>query len=936
MGNFFSNRLAPKASTHKQFVEFVVLAKKREQVAKELQKDGSSNNRVQLMTYKGKVIPGNVNQSLALPRSNHVKACKKHEGFLKTKKARELYGDQLTKKALTGLRQIRKGDKRFDVGLLDCFDGFVDPDTYEQLWLQRDATITRFSDNIDAIRVLREQCITEPTKRVRVSAEPSQGSKHQVEKAHTEAVASGTLFKLTCLPRENVEGSETQTNLACWLNTAFAAHPELREFRASTFLDSLFGAYPNKIMALNRELDDLYDQLHAGNHDADLLTQISTVGAKQAACIQKYLGKLALIGELLANRFPWEEAPFGSIGIAVALGADLNLLAAAHLDPESAMKEMHQFAIDAQAQVFAIRHGGQAAPRPSSWVDAVERTRGHASRQIDRLIDEMTPRAGESDLTPAQKTFAQWLNAHMATPASSVIGGDLNNVLDFPWSALQALDTQLRQLIHSRQQGVDDANLPRNIYETSTKLLALIDGHLGGIDALRRLAVVGAANRTLSPAQRELLTGTSQVLGRFLQRLKDPTGPLAAIRQRAQDVVADVRQKRDAHTQRVVELTADAQKAYAALEGVLVNPSARGGKLSDAHVKLRQWMTNKLGEKDAPTEMLPLTAVSANLFTNLPATQRELGRKLMADVEALKGSRSNNKVLLTSVADTAEALIQQIDAYLAQLHAVGAMLLVNPGIGALPIELEMGRIAAGQSMTRLWEALKHPEGGLMQLRAFAQKSQSDANTLLARPRTRPAPTDIHRSVQRVSDPVERRFRIQPDGPPSLVAAEPDDSRTLNARLLSDELSRNAGEARDDVPDVGAMSSAELASMLNVSLEDVEPHKPVVNQPGDWNVNAFSKTIDELLSGIPDEHQGQAEDGPLHATPHDASHSRSARRAHVSQFRRRTVQASNNDPALPNQPIQTKRRSANQVDQAFDSLITVERGKMGDIFRNWDE
>lgn len=732
MGNFFSNLLAPKAS-HKEFIKFVVESKQLIQQAEALKKDGGTNNRTHVLKHGGKSRLSKVNQPTTPSRRDHVEMFKGYEGFLKTKKAKRLYGEPFVKQALTGLRNIRKGDKRFEVELLHCVDGFVDPDAYKTMWRERSETATLFCHNVDALNALAEQGFTKPENGVRFAF--AEEAKRNVGAAHQQAVARAKLFKLTCLPQANADSvSPTQTELANWLNKAFAAHPDLKEFRASSFVDALFVAYPNKIMELNRELDDLYAQLQAGNHDSTLLTQISNVGQQQAACIERYVRKLALVGQLLSDQFPWEEAPFGSMGIAVTAGHDLNRLAEAHLANGSPMMEMHRFAIKAQAQVFAIQHGGQAAPSPA-WADAVKQATLRAHLQIDRLMDEMTPTGDASELTPDQREFSDWLKDGMAKPSNAVIDDDLSKLLDVDWRSLNELDAQLAQLIHCRQAGEYDANLRRKLHDTGATLVARIDRYLGGVDALRRLALLGADNKKLSSAQRKLLIDTSHVLLRLVQRLKDPASPLMAIYERALAEEIDAKLSSDARRQQVVKSTVEAKKAYTQFEDVLFNSSSNSGKPSDAQVRLRQWMTDQLQAPGAPTEGLSLTFVSANIFTHSPEKREMLRRSLDAAVKSWKESGVQDLAQLRRIGRTAAMLIRQIDDDLAQIQAVGT-LLIDDDMKVSSIELEERRAAAGDSMLRLWNVLTHPAGDLMKLRQFAQQTQREVNERLGKQETK--------------------------------------------------------------------------------------------------------------------------------------------------------------------------------------------------------
>jgi hypothetical protein len=535
MGNFFSNLLAPKAS-HKEFVKFVVDSKALIQQAEALKKDGGTNNRTHVLKDGGKSRLSKVNQPTTPSRRDHVEMFKGYEGFLKTKKAKRLYGEPFVKQALTGLRNIRMGDKRFEVELLHCVDGFVDPDAYKTMWRERSETATLFCHNIDAVNALAEQGFAKPEKSgVRFAF--AEDAKLNVETAHQQAVASARLFKLTCVPRANADSvSPTQTELANWLNKEFAAHPELEEFRASSFVDALFGAYPNKIMELNRELDDLYAQLHAGHHDSALLTQISNVGQQQAACIENYLRKLALVGQLLADKFPWKEAPFGSIGIAVASGHDLNRLAQAYLANGSPMMEMHCFATKAQAQAFGILHDGKPAPHPT-WQEAVEKTSDAARRHLDRVMRQLESAASASARSPAQDSLvAWWKDAFEEYPHILFLQGTgLDTALNFRWNDLSDLEGELKGLMALRRNGVSDEKIDRDIERVSSQLIASIDHHLKVIDNLRRLLLAGADDKALTPAQRKLLASASQVLQRLLQRLTVPDGPLVALRRYALD-----------------------------------------------------------------------------------------------------------------------------------------------------------------------------------------------------------------------------------------------------------------------------------------------------------------------------------------------------------------------------------------------------------------
>ena len=875
MGKIFSNPFAPKASTHKEFVEFVVQAKQRTEVAKALEKDGETNNRQQLMTYKKKVIPGQVNQRMAVSSANHIKACKKLEGFLKTEKAMNLYGEKLTNQGLMGLRQIRKGEKRFDTRLLNCFEGFADADAYKQMWQQRNETTTLFCNNIDAVNTLAEEGSASTGKKRCVFAEMA---KQDVETAHRQAVASARLFKLTCLPRANADSvSPTQTEVANWLNGAFAAHPELKEFRASSFVDALFGAYPNKITKLNRELDDLNAQLQAGNHDSDLLTKITRIGQQQTACIESYLRKLALVGQLLADQFPWEEAPFGSLAIAVAAGRDLNRLAQAYLSEDSPMMEMHQFAVNAQAEVLAIR-GGRLA------VDGVR-------VQVNRLIEEMTPKAGAHELTPEQQTYSDWLKDGMA--AYPVLG-NLNPLLKFRWDSLNDPDSEY--------------------------VIASIDRYLASIDALRCLVVEGAGDGNLSPAQKELLIRTSQVLGRLHLQLKDPNGPLMMIRQRALHAEADTNQYVEAQPeqpavrkQRVDEAMAGARQAYRDFLDAFEREA--GEVVIEAQQKLRQWVTGQFKLTDATTR-LSLGSVGTNLPIDAE-TIEALGKALRSDVKTWKETSDHDESRLTGISRGARGLVRRIDEYLAQIEAVGHILTRNPPIENLPVNLQERRDAAGKSMRRLWEEQTHPESELMQLRAFALKAQGEAEAQLRRAETQSIPPSGNEDLDRLSAEIDGLFADIQDGD----SAE-------DVRPLLDQ-------ARDDAPDVGAMSSAELASMLNIPLDEAEPQKPVERQFADWEFEEFAKGIDDLLADIPDQDPVSSEYRAVQETPKKASPARWAGRPHVSQFRRKPVQVSDNHAQLPVQPIQT-RRSAVQVDQAFDRLTSKETAPMGSPFKGWDK
>ncbi len=857
-----SNFFGPKASTHKEFVKFVVLANERRQVAAKLQEGGGVNNRLQVTTCKGEVIPGKVNKSLAASRRKHIKGCKKLEGFLKTQKAKELYGEKLTNQALEGLKQIRKGEKRFDAGLLNCFEGFVDTETYKQMWTQRDTTITRFSENIDAVNALAEQGGTTPQEKRCVVGE---AAKRDVEKAHQQAVESARLFKLTCLPRANADSvSATQTELANWLNKAFAKHPYLKEFRASSFVDALFGAYPNKIMELNRKLDDLYAQLHAGSHDAELLTQITKIGQQQTSLIESYLRKLALVGQLLADQFPWEEAPFGSLGIAVAAGHDLNRLAQAYLSEDGPMMEMHQFAVNAQAEVLAIWEGGLA-------VDGVR-------VQVNRLIEEMTPKAGAHELTPEQQTYSDWLKGGMA---AYPVFGNLNYLLKFRWDSLNDPDSEY--------------------------VIASIDGYLASIDALRCLAVEGASDGNLSPAQKELLISTSQVLGRLHQQLKDPKGALMVIRQRALHAEADtnryVEAQREQPAVRKQRVDAAMVGAWQAYQDFLDAFKHEAGEVDiEAQQKLRQWVTGQLLLTDATTK-LSLASVGTNLPIDAETIQA-LGEALRFDVKTWKETSDHDESRLTGISRGARGLVRRIDEYLAQIEAVGHILTRNPPIENLPVKLQERRVAAGKSMRRLWEEQTHPESELMKLRAFALKTQVEAEAQLRRAETQSIPTSSNEDLDRFSHELDDLFADIQDGD------------------LAEDLRQLPDQARVDAPDVGAMSSAELASMLNISLNEVEPQKPVESPSGAQWMEEFAKGIDDLLSDIPDENQISARYQPVQEAPKEASPARGFRRAHVSHFRRKPAQVPDQHAEMPTQPIQTKRRSADLTIRTTDALTNV--------------
>ncbi|HSX95259.1 MAG TPA: hypothetical protein VLG41_20205 [Hydrogenophaga sp.] len=534
MGNFFSNLLAPKAS-HKEFVKFVADSQALMQQAEALKKDGGTNNRTHVFKHGGKSHLSKVNQPTTPSRRDHVEMFKRYEGFLKTEKAKRLYGEPFVEQALNGLRNIRKGNKRFEVELLHCVDGFVDPAAYKTMWRERSETATLFCHNMDAVNALAEQGFTQPKKGVRLAF--AQDAKRNVETAHQQAVDSAKLFQRTCLPVANAESvSPTQTELANWLNKAFAAHSELKEFRASSFVDALFGSYPNKITELNRELDDLYAQLHAGHHDSALLTQISNVGQQLAACIENYLRKLALVGQLLADKFPWKEAPFGSIGIAVASGHDLNRLAQAYLANGSPMMEMHCFATKAQAQVFGILHDGKPAPHPT-WQEAVEKTSDAARHHLDRVMRQLKSAVSASARTPEQeRLIAWWKDAFEEYPHISFLQGTgLDTALNFRWNDLSELEGELKGLMALRRNGVSDEKIDRDIERVSSQLIASIDRHLKVIDNLRRLLLAGADDKALTPAQRKLLASASQVVQRLLQRLTVPDGPLMALRRYALD-----------------------------------------------------------------------------------------------------------------------------------------------------------------------------------------------------------------------------------------------------------------------------------------------------------------------------------------------------------------------------------------------------------------
>ena len=689
-----SSFFAPKASTHKDFVKFAVDAHKQRLASTVLQEAEVPNKGIQLTTCGGQVILGKVNRRFAVPRSIHIKGCKKLERFLKSEKAKELYGEKLTNQGLEGLRNIRKGDKRFDPALLDCFEGFVDPDAYKQMWRQRDETTTLYSNNIDAVNALANEDLVS-SKRCGFA----ELAKRDVDTAHQQAVASARLFKLTCLPRANAESvSPTQTELANWLNKAFAAHPDLKEFRASSFVDALFGAYPNKIMELNRELDDLYAQLQAGNHDSDLLTQISNVGQQQAACIERYVRKLALVGQLLSDKFPWEEAPFGSIGIAVAAGRDLNRLAQAYLANGSPMMEMHRFAAKAQAQTFAIQHDGQPAPNPT-WADAVKQTTHSAQRQIDRLVMETTPKAGASELTKEQQTFSDWLKDGMTK--HPVIGEDLSQVLNFRLGSLQGLG--------------------------SAEVIASIDRYAGAIEALRLLAVVGAANPELSAAQRKLLTSVSQVLGRLYRRITEPEAPLMVMRQRALLAETDAERAFEVlklRRQRVEEAMTDARQAYRDFSNACFKPEPGAGAVSKAQHDLRQWVSDQLRKTDA-TAKLSLASVGSNLSEEFD-TIEVLGKRLSWSVKTWDADQDPNGSKLIAIGREAKSLEQRIEAYLAQIAALGDILTSNPAIEGVPASVLKSRIDAGKSMLKLLDVLKNPDGELMQFKATANQAAADA------------------------------------------------------------------------------------------------------------------------------------------------------------------------------------------------------------------
>ena len=362
------------------------------------------------------------------------------------------------------------------------------------------------------------------------------------------------------------------------------------------------------------------------------------------------------------------------------------------------MMEMHRFATKAQAQAFAILHDGQTAPNPT-WADAVKQTTHSAQRQIDRLVMETMPKAGASGLTKEQQTFSDWLKDGMTK--YPVIGEDLSQVLSFRLGSLHGLG--------------------------SAEVIASIDRYAGAIEALRLLAVVGAANPELSSAQRKLLTSVSQVLGRLYRRITEPEAPLMVMRQRALLAETDAERTFEVlrlRRQRVDEAMTDARQAYRDFLNACFKPEPGAAAASKAQQDLRQWVSDQLRKTDA-TAKLSHASVGSNLSEEFETIEAQ-GKSLSWSLKTWDTDQDPNGSKLMAIGRTAKALEQRIDAYLAQIAAVGDILTSNPPTEGLPDSVQKSRIDAGKSMLKLLDVLKNPDGELMQFKAMANQAAADA------------------------------------------------------------------------------------------------------------------------------------------------------------------------------------------------------------------
>jgi len=257
----------------------------------------------------------------------------------------------------------------------------------------------------------------------------------------------------------------------------------------------------------------------------------------------------------------------------------------------------------------------------------------------------------------------------------------------------------------------------------------------------------------------------------------------------------------DTHAQRVGQLREGARKAYTDFETALLN---------EGQTPLRGAIVKSLRANPA-TERLTLNAVRGNLFDYLPDRIQEQHAKLSAEVLASEQTGHQEPLRLQRIRDIARSLDQLIEGYLAQLDAVSSILLTDHRVGDLPEDLDKKRLDAGHRMLQLRFVGEDPGGELKRIQRYAKQNENFAENARNVLGMKPAPEV--RGTRPLHNKPAQAYESFPD-------AEVDERM---AELMALDA---APPARKAVVDISAMSSAELASMLNVPLDEAEPKKPV--------------------------------------------------------------------------------------------------------------
>lgn len=349
--------------------------------AKAIQAKGGEAPLTHLVSYRGTVRASQSNDPISTKR--HQRSFDRLEKYL-LRDGHRYHPDDVNR-ALTAIRIMRGQNKRFSVAALATLQERVaelmDPEACAKLLAARRSTKAIFVGVVDHIAARRGKA--DPSERV--SDADRTTAQNDLADARRCVMTCQDHFGQQCLPVENgalplapaqdEEPSgmdDDKSALAAWLNAALERHPETKGLVASRLVAKLLHDEPKRLADQAQQLFQLRAQVAAGTARRLDLIRLDLLAKKQADDILRYISRLAVVGELLANKFPTNKVPPEFYSKLVQCGLSWAILASTCLNKGSEFMDMRRFAeaTSAQAQNLLSPPTSVVPPVPVMRPDA--------------------------------------------------------------------------------------------------------------------------------------------------------------------------------------------------------------------------------------------------------------------------------------------------------------------------------------------------------------------------------------------------------------------------------------------------------------------------------------------------------------------------------------------------------------------------------------